>query len=75
MAAGAVESAWIPRARGCSLGSARNQVIDLDRKTKQGYKIKESDEMISELSSTSNSVNFLATDLKILDVLLKILLI
>ena len=41
--------AWIPRAQGCSLGSAGNQGSDLDRLTKQGYRIKESDEMISKV--------------------------
>ena len=70
VAALTVVSAWIPRAQGCSLGSAGNQGSDLDHLTKQGYRIKESDEMISKVPSTSNSVNFLAPDLKVLDVLL-----
>lgn len=62
--------AWIPRAQHCSLGSAANQVSDLDHLAKQGYRIKESDEMISMFPSASNSVNFLGPDLKVLDVLL-----
>ena len=70
VAALTVVSAWIPRAQGCSLGSAGNQGSDLYHLTKQGYRIKESDEMISKVPSTSNSVNFLAPDLKVLDVLL-----
>ena len=48
----------IPGTWGCSLGSASNQVNGLHHLHIQSYKIKESDEMISEVPLTSHAINF-----------------